>query len=260
MKRGVVETVIIESNFSVLNEIMHKPVMFLKVVSDSVLGLFIVSVFLLGSCTGSKENNQEAEHQEGQLNTGAAVVSLGELGIDETTTVPDGLPQGGKSPGFAARDINNVPFDLYSVLLDGPVVLVFYRGKWSPECITYLANLADSANLIKSKGATLVAVTPELKNNALETAGRTKADFHIISDPGNNISNVFKVAYDVTDQYIKGIEEKHGVNIAANNGSEKARLPITATFIIGQQGDLNYVHFDRNFRNRATVAEILKYL
>ena len=186
--------------------------------------------------------------------------TLSDLGIDESAGVPSGLRFDNKAPGFAAHDIMGVPFDLYSTLNEGPVVLTFYRGKWCPHCNRHLSNLADSIQLIQEKGATLVVVTPELKVNALEMMEKTKANFHIISDSGNNIMNVFKVTFKVNDLYVKQIEIKHGIDIAANNGNKEPKLPVPATYIIGDKGDILYVHFDHNYGNRAPVSEILKYL
>ncbi|MDH5603360.1 MAG: AhpC/TSA family protein [Cyclobacteriaceae bacterium] len=208
--------------------------------------------------TGSEEKSNEQETEN--VLTPPVITNLADLGIDESAGVPTGLQIGAKAPGFAARDTQGTPFDLYSVLLDGPVVLVFYRGKWCNYCNQYLSNLGDSAKYILEKGATLVVVTPELKDNALEMAEKTKTSLRVISDPGNNIMDVFKVTFKVTDQYVEDIEKKHGVNIALNNGNPVPRLPVPATYIIGNQGDITYVHFDLNYGKRAFVSEILRFL
>ncbi|MDH5602934.1 MAG: AhpC/TSA family protein [Cyclobacteriaceae bacterium] len=221
--------------------------------------LVIIIGFALQSCgSGSEVKNEE--HETENALAPPVISSLSDLGIDESAGVPTGLQIGDKAPGFAARDIQGMPFDLYSVLLDGPVVLVFYRGKWCTYCNQYLSNLGDSAKYIQEKGATLVVVTPELKANALEMAEKTKTNLHVISDPGNNIMDVFKVTFSVTDQYVEEIEKKHGVNISTNNGNPVARLPVPATYIIGNQGDISYVHFDLNYGKRAPVSEIIRFL
>jgi len=44
------------------------------------------------------------------------------------------------------------------LLRDGPVVLTFYRGVWCPYCQRDLKALAETANVIKAYGASLVAI------------------------------------------------------------------------------------------------------
>jgi peroxiredoxin len=67
------------------------------------------------------------------------------------------------APDFIAKDENGAVFHLKSSLTKGPVLLVFYRGQWCPYCNKELKALEDSLTLIVRKGATLMAVTPELQ-------------------------------------------------------------------------------------------------
>ena len=72
---------------------------------------------------------------------------------------------------FAGSMRNNLNFDavnqngqrihLDSVLKDGPLVLVFYRGQWCPFCNRHLAVFQDSLALVSAFGANVVALSPE---------------------------------------------------------------------------------------------------
>jgi peroxiredoxin len=73
---------------------------------------------------------------------------------------------------------------LKDLLKEGKVVLVFYRGEWCPYCNKELSRLQDSLQLIKDKGATLVAVSPEKPENVLKTVEKTKAEYSILYDEG----------------------------------------------------------------------------
>ena len=123
-----------------------------------------------------------------------------------------------------------------------------------------MSNLNDSVSYILEKGAQLIAISPELSQNADEFASNTSTEFPIISDPTNTIMNAFDVTFKATDAYSDRIMNRYEVSIADNNGSEEAFLPVPATYIIQPDGTINYVHFDLNYRRRASVKDILSNL
>jgi len=81
---------------------------------------------------------------------------------------PEGLFINSKAPNFKAKDQAGNEVELKELLKKGKVVLIFYRGQWSQYCNMYLKKLEDSLQFIKDKGATLVAITPELPENILK--------------------------------------------------------------------------------------------
>ncbi|MCI0751505.1 MAG: peroxiredoxin family protein, partial [Flammeovirgaceae bacterium] len=110
---------------------------------------------------------------------------------------PTGLPLQDQAPDFKAIDQNGKPVELKSLLSKGPVVLVFYRGQWCPYCNRYLSALEDSLSIITSKGATVVAVTPEIQENISKTVEKSKASFPILHDEDLTIMKNYKVAFAV---------------------------------------------------------------
>jgi peroxiredoxin len=93
-----------------------------------------------------------------------------------------------------------------------------------------------------------------------KTLDDTEAEFDIISDKGNIIQKKYKVLFKVTDKYKVKIKTFLFTDIAKNNGEEVAHLPVPATYIIGQDGKIEFVQFDVNYKNRATVKDILQHL
>ena len=51
------------------------------------------------------------------------------------------LRVGDRAPAFVLTDTRGAEFILTDHLLNGPVVLVFYRGRWCPYCIAQLEEL-----------------------------------------------------------------------------------------------------------------------
>ena len=172
---------------------------------------------------------------------------------------PKGLALQAKAPDFSAKDQAGTTISLKDQLKKGSVVLVFYRGQWCPHCNKQLSKLEDSAQLIKAKGASLIAVTPEKQENIRKTIAKTKASYPILFDEGLQIMKSYNVAYAVDNTTIERYK-KYGIDFNETNGANGANLPVPAIYVINKEGVIVFRHFDPDYRNRATVAEILKHL
>ncbi len=182
------------------------------------------------------------------------------MGISKNDTIPEGLQTGKVAPDFSGVNQYGDSLTLYNTLRLSPVVLIFYRGYWCPSCNEYLAEYQDSLRLIRQKGASLIAVTPEQADGVAKTTGRTGATFDIISDHDNSIMQKYKVDFKVTATYQALTRVFTGSRISENNGQEEAYLPVPATFLIGRDGRIIHTWFDPDYRNRPGVSEILRYL
>ena len=172
---------------------------------------------------------------------------------------PKGLSIGEKAPGFTAKDNQGNTISLASLLKKGEVVLLFYRGQWCPYCNKQLSNLNDSLTGISTKGATLLAVTPETMENVTKTIGKTKASFPIISDNELAIMKIYQVAFQV-DQPTQDRYKNYGIDFMVANGSNGANLPVPATYVIGKDGKIKYVFFNPDYRQRPSVKDIIEHL
>ncbi len=177
----------------------------------------------------------------------------------EAQTEPKGLNLNDDAPQFTATDQNGKSFDLTKELKKGSVVLVFYRGQWCPYCNRQLKKLEDSLSLIMAKGATLVTVTPEKPENISKTIEKTKATYPILFDDGLKIMKSYDVAFAVDEKTIEKYKG-YGIDFTTVNGANGANLPVPAVYVINKKGKIVFRHFDKNYTQRASVAEILKYL
>lgn len=172
---------------------------------------------------------------------------------------PKGLAIGDKAPDFTGKDSKGNAFTLATQLKKGEVVLIFYRGQWCPFCNKQLSSLNDSLQAIVSKGAMLVAVTPETVDNVDKTISKTKASFPIISDSDLKIMKSYQVDFSV-EQATQDRYKKFGIDFAVANGSNGANLPVPATYVIGKDGKIKYVFFNPDYRLRPSVKEIVEHL
>jgi peroxiredoxin len=172
---------------------------------------------------------------------------------------PKGLKVGDTAPLFAATDNSGKPFSLESALKKGDVVLMFYRGQWCPFCNKQMSQMNDSLSLITGKGATVVAISPEIQENVVKTIEKTKASFPVISDVQMKIMKDYQVNFAVPQTTIDRYKN-FGIDFNVANGENGANLPVPATYVIGKNGKIKYVFFNPDYRKRASVKEIASYL
>ena len=172
---------------------------------------------------------------------------------------PEGLFLGSKAPDFKAKDQSGNEIRLKDLLKKGKVVLVFYRGQWCPFCNRELGRLEDSLKLIQEKGATLIAVTPEMPENISKTIEKTKAEYSILYDEGLKIMKAYDVDFEVPENTATRYRNA-GIDLEKNNGSNGKFLPVPAVYIIDQEANVTYRFFDADYKKRPWVADLLKNL
>jgi len=173
---------------------------------------------------------------------------------------PEGLFINSKAPDFKAKDQYGNEIRLKDVLKDSIVVLIFYRGEWSPYCIKYLKTLEDSVHAIKNKGARLMAITPEKPEFISKTIEKTKASYPLLYDKEMKIMKAYAVAFEVDEKTVSRYKNANIDLATANGQKDKIYLPITAVYIINKEGTINYRYFDSDYKKRASVKDILDNL
>lgn len=187
-----------------------------------------------------------------------AVILFGSI-LATAQVTPAGLNADDKAPAFSAVDQHGKKIDLESAVKKGPVVLVFYRGQWCPYCNRQLKALEDSLPMIKAKGATLIAITPEQPGNVEKTVEKTKASYSILSDDSLKIMKSYDVAFAVDAKTIERYKG-FGIDFDKANGANGANLPVPAVYIINPAGIITFKFFEPDYRLRLSVQEILSHL
>jgi peroxiredoxin len=170
-----------------------------------------------------------------------------------------GLKVGDKAPDFSGKDQNGKAIKLSEQLMQGPVVLIFYRGNWCPYCNKILKKTEDSLQFINTKGASVITVTPEMEAEVKKMIGKTKASYSLISDNSAGIMKSYDVAFQLDDKTIEKYKG-YGIDLAKNNGTNGTYLPVPATYIIGKDGIIKFAYFNKDYRERVNVKDLLDNL
>lgn len=189
------------------------------------------------------------------------IVSLG-LQSQKVRDVKDakGLPVGTKAPNFKAIDADSNEFKLDKALRKGPVVLIFYRGFWCPVCNKHLGKLQDSLQFIEAAGARVIAVSPENPEYLDKMEEKTGASFTLLYDEDYKIADAYDVTFKPTSIQLITYNVVLNGDLKKSHSDESQLLPIPATYIINQEGIITWRQFDPDYKNRASVKEIVDAL
>lgn len=170
---------------------------------------------------------------------------------------PRALNIGDKAPIFTATDHAGKSVNLKELTKKGKVVLMFYRGAWCPYCNKYMSEIEKALPDFSAKNATVIAITPEPEESISKAVEKTKATFSIIYDKERSIMKQWKVAYEMSPD-LQTKYKGYGLDLEKQQGDWM--LPVPATYIIGKNGKIEFVHFDENYQKRADIKELLKAL
>lgn len=174
-------------------------------------------------------------------------------------TFAGALHVGDRAPGFRLPDARGGEVALDDVLIDGPVVLVFYRGAWCPYCNLQLAVFQAALPEIRAAGAALVAVSPQTPDQSLTFAEQKALEFPVLSDVGNAVAGQYGLVFTQSDA-VTATSRELGIELAAFNGDDSHRLPAASTFVIGEDGVIRFAWVSGDYRWRVGPEEVLAAL
>jgi peroxiredoxin len=90
--------------------------------------------------------------------------------------------EGAEAPEFNLPGAQGGQLRLDLRTAHGPVIVVFYRGVWSEECVEYFRALAEKEREINVAGATLVGIGPVEPDEAREFVRETGFKSYVLYD------------------------------------------------------------------------------
>ncbi|MGD9785617.1 MAG: peroxiredoxin-like family protein [Hyphomicrobiaceae bacterium] len=181
----------------------------------------------------------------------AALVASGQAGR--------ALKAGQLAPEFTLKDADGNIVGSRQLLKSGPLVVSFYRGVWCPYCNLELQALEAVLPQIKSRGASLVAISPQTGANSRKSVRDNRLTFPILSDTMSKVADAFGIRFalpgDLVDLY-KSFKN----DLPAFNDNPSWVLPMPARFVIGTDGIIAYAEINPDYTRRPEPAELLPTL
>jgi peroxiredoxin len=170
------------------------------------------------------------------------------------------LKAGDTAPDFILPDAQGQVVRFHSLLRHGPVVVVFYRGGWSPYCNLHLRGFQRVLPQLTKLGAQVAAISPQLPDHSLSTQEMNQLAFPVLSDVGNKIARQFGIVFELSDELLELYRQSgHALEEANGEGGKKA-LPIPATFLVDRKGIIRLAHVDADYTRRLDPDDVIENL
>ena len=171
-----------------------------------------------------------------------------------------GLYVGSQAPDFTAQTHEGETVTLSELTAKGPVVLIFYRGAWCAYCNLHLREFQQQINAFKEQGATLLAVSVDLKKYALKAVEKNALGFQVISDPNAKILGDYNLFFKVPEDLAKTYKTEYNIDLEAHSGNKDHIIAVPATYVINKKGKIIFAYANKDYKIRTSPEEVLQVL
>jgi peroxiredoxin len=112
---------------------------------------------------------------------------------------------------------------------------------------------------MKSLGAELVAVSPQLPEFSRQLVEQKKLSFDLLSDPGNKVAEAYGLVFSMSEDLAK-IYLKFEIDVAKHNGDDSWTLPIPARFIVDRNRTIRYAEVYPDYTIRPEPSHTIEAL
>jgi peroxiredoxin len=180
-----------------------------------------------------------------------AIEDVRESGIeDEAMQVDD------KAPDATLESWDGEEVTLSDLWKEKPLVLVWYRGGWCPYCNLQLRAMEKKLESLGGAGGQLVAISPELPENAKRTAEQNKLSFPVLWDKESKVGKEYGIVFELPEAIAPMYRDQ--LQLPKVNGYDKLELPLSATYVIDREGVIRYAFLDADYTKRAEPKEIIE--
>ncbi len=164
-----------------------------------------------------------------------------------------------KAPAFELKNHDGKPVSSADLLVHGPLVLLFFRGRWCPFCVAQMEAMNYIASQITAAGASLAAISPQTEKQAYFMHDQHKLAFPLLVDAHNEVARQFGLVYRVPEEQ-EQLYRRTFVNLPLANGDDSWTLPIPATYIVDGDGTIRFAYANEDYMERPEPLEILSTL
>jgi peroxiredoxin len=165
---------------------------------------------------------------------------------------------GDAMPLFLLPDETGRLVSLQSLLAQGPVAVMFFRGHWCPYCRLNVRAVIEAMDRIKAAGGQVVAIMPETQAFAGKFKAESAAPFPVLTDLDNGYALSLNLAIWLgaeIEQLLSPMQD-----MPSFHGNEGWVLPIPATFVVGRDGTVKARFVDPDFRRRMAIDDLIAAL
>ena len=161
-------------------------------------------------------------------------------------------------PSFLLPDETGRLVSLQSLLAQGPIAVMFFRGHWCPYCRLNVRAVIEAMDRIRAVGGQVVAIMPETQAFATKFKADSAAPFPVLTDLDNGYALSLNLAIWLGAEIQQLLSPMQ--DMPRFHGNEGWVLPIPATFVIGRDGVVKARFVDPDFRRRTAIDDLIAAL
>lgn len=149
-------------------------------------------------------------------------------------------PSPKKAPDFRLQDDEGRWRTLSEFLANGPLVVVFYPGDFTPTCTKQLCSYRDAGDEFRDLGVQIVGISADPIEKHRKFKAHYKFEFPLLTDADKSVAR----AFGATSKWLFGMVTR-------------------ANFVVNRKGEVVYAHIDGvpvTHHKAADLAEALKEL
>jgi peroxiredoxin len=112
---------------------------------------------------------------------------------------------------------------------------------------------------IRSLGADLVAISPQLPKYSKQIVKKHNLAFPILTDFDNSVATSFGLTFSLSEE-LKAVYMELGIDLPRFNGNDSWQLPMAGRFIANSQGIIRNVEAHPDYTRRPEPTAIVEYL
>ena len=184
----------------------------------------------------------------------APMMAMAEIAQTADDVAP--LQVGDKAPDVQLIRMDGGTIGIAEAYKEVPLVLVFFRGGWCPYCTKHLNAIGKVIPDLVELGYQVIAISPDSEESIRE--GTTKVDQGILLAQDKDFAAVeaFGLGFALDDETLKKYES-YDISPRARESDGAHILPVPAVFVVDQQGIIQFVHYDPNYKKRLSPKDIL---
>lgn len=204
------------------------------------------------------QSNPEAEAAVADLGFGSVyesfIARLRDLNVGEMAPCV-----GEAFPNLALPDASGRYRSIQQLKDSRPLVISFNRGRWCPFCVHELQSWAAASPVLEAVGGSLIVVAGEIGEGAFAIQDTIGPKATLLCDVDHGAALACGLAFPVGETMKRRYLEI-GLDLAAIYGSDGGVLPIPATFVVGNAGQIRYAHVDPDFRVRPEPLDVVEFI
>lgn len=166
------------------------------------------------------------------------------------------LKIGEQFPYFELQDLNKRTFNSFHLLKDKPLIITIVRGGWCPYCMLEMQVWQKTFEQNNSE-LNLVVITPELPEFAHVMKQDNNLSFPVLFDPGLTFISELGLVWKIDDA-LKQQLLKWNVDLTQRHCDDEFNLPVPATFVLNQQGQIKFRFIEEDYSLRAEPEDVLQ--